>query len=280
MQAGTPSNTALRVATVRAAHSLLDDPIVFDDPLALAILGPEAEAAMRADPSAHDDPMSRGLRAALVVRARVAEEEVARAVSQGVGQYVVLGAGLDTFAYRNPHPGLRAFEIDHPATQAWKRERLAAAGIAVPEELTFAPVDFEHGGTLAGALAAAGFDRAAPTCFSWLGVTVYLTEAAVFDTLGWIAGSAPGSSVTFDFREPLEQLNPVERAITERVMAWAADAGEPWIAAFDPETLRARLLELGFTRTEALLPDALNSLYLSGRADGLTTRLRMMQAWR
>jgi methyltransferase (TIGR00027 family) len=282
MQTGTPSRTALRVATVRAAHGLLDDPVIFDDPLALRILGPEAEAALRADPNQHNDPMSRGLRAALVVRSRVAEEELARAARQGVRQYVVLGAGLDTFAYRNPYAerGLRVFEIDHPATQEWKRDCLGAAGIAVPDSLTFAPVDFEQGGTLAGALAAAGFDRAAPTCFSWLGVTIYLTEEAVFGTLGWIAGSAPGSSVTFDFREPLERLNPVERSITERVMAWAAEAGEPWIAAFGPEALRARLLELGFARAEALLPDALNRLYLPNRADGLATRLRMMQAWR
>lgn len=279
MEKGKPSNTALRVATVRAAHRLLDDPMVFDDPLAFSILGPEAEAALRADPARYNDPMSRGLRAALIVRSRLAEEELARAVAAGVRQYVVLGAGLDTFAYRNPFPDLRVFEIDHPATQVWKRDCLKQSGIPVPDSLTFAPVDFEQGGILAEALAAAGFDRTAPACFSWLGVTIYLTEDAVFDTLGWIAGSAPGSSVTFDFREPLEQLNPMERSITEKVMAWAADAGEPWIAAFDPADLRARLLELGFTRVEALLPDELNRRYLSGRADGLMTRLRMMQAW-
>jgi len=279
MEAGKPSGTALRVATVRAAHRLLDDPIVFDDPLALTILGPEAEAAMRADPTRYDDPMSRGLRGALVVRSRVAEEEVARAVSAGVRQYVVLGAGLDTFAYRNPYPGLRVFELDHPATQAWKRDCLKKGGISIPDTLSFAPIDFEKGGTLAETLTAAGFDRAAPACFSWLGVTVYLTEDAVYNTLDWIAGSAPGSSVTFDFREPPAQLNPVERSITEKVMAWAAESGEPWIAAFDPETLRIRLMELGFTRAEALLPDELNQRYMTGRKDGLIIRVRLMQAW-
>ena len=157
---GTPSGTALRVAAVRAAHRLLDDPVVFDDPLALSILGPEAEAAMRADPYRFNDPISRGLRASLIVRSRVAEDELARAVAAGVRQYVVLGAGLDTFAYRNPFEDLRVFEIDHPATQAWKRECLDKAGIAIPDSLTFAPVDFEEGVTLAEGLAAAGFDRA------------------------------------------------------------------------------------------------------------------------
>jgi methyltransferase (TIGR00027 family) len=280
VRSGTPSGTALRVATVRAAHRLLDDPIVFDDPLALAILGPEAEAAMRADPFAHNDQISRGLRASLVVRSRVAEDELARAVEDGVRQYVVLGAGLDTFAYRNPYPGLSVFEIDHPSTQAWKRGCLDRAGIAVPDSLTFAPVDFEEGGTLADGLASAGFDRAAPACFSWLGVTMYLREESVFDTLAWIAGSAPGSSVTFDFRVPLDQLNPVERAITEMIMQRVAEAGEPWISAFDPEDMKARLLEIGFSRAEALLPEALNRRYLFQRKDGLLTRARLMTAWR
>ncbi len=277
---GTPSGTALRVAAVRAAHRLLDDPIVFDDPLALSILGPEAEAAMRADPYRFNDQISRGLRASLVVRSRVAEDELARAVAAGVRQYVVLGAGLDTFAYRNPFESLRVFEIDHPATQAWKRECLDKAGIAIPDSLTFAPVDFEEGGTLAQGLAAAGFDRAAPVCFSWLGVTMYLAEETVFETLSWIGGSAPGSSVVFDFRVPLEQLNPVERTITEMIMQRVAEAGEPWISAFDPGALRARLLEIGFERAEALLPEALNRRYLFQRKDGLSTRARVMCAWR
>lgn len=277
---GKPSGTAWRVATVRAAHRLLDEPIVFDDPLSLSVLGPETEAAMRADPYRYNDQISRGLRASLIVRSRVAEDELARAVAAGIRQYVVLGAGLDTFAYRNPFAGLRVFEIDHPATQAWKRDCLARAGIAVPDSLTFAPVDFDEGGTLAEGLAAAGFDRAAPACFSWLGVTMYLGEETVFDTLSWIAGSAPGSSVVFDFRVPLDQLNPVERAVTEMIMQRVAEAGEPWVSAFDPEGLRARLVGLGFTRAEALLPDELNRRYLFQRKDGLSTRGRVMCAWR
>lgn len=280
VRSGTPSGTALRVATVRAAHRLLDDPIVFDDPLAPAILGPETEAAMRADPYPYNDQISRGLRASLIVRSRVAEDELARAVAEGVRQYVVLGAGLDTFAYRNPFPGLRVFEIDHPSTQAWKRDCLTKAGIAIPDGLTFAPVDFEEGGTLAEGLAAAELDRNAPACFSWLGVTMYLREEAVLDTLSWIAGLPAGSSVTFDFRVPLDHLNPVERAITEMIMQKVAEAGEPWISAFDPEALKAKLRELGFSRAETLLPDTLNKRYLFQRKDGLSTRARIATAWR
>jgi len=125
VQSGEPSRTAWRVAMLRAAHQLLDEPIVLEDPMALQILGSEAERELREDPFLYNDPMARGLRAALVVRSRFAEDELARAVAAGVRQYVVLGAGLDTFAYRNPHAvaGLRVFEVDHPSTQQWKRQR-------------------------------------------------------------------------------------------------------------------------------------------------------------
>jgi methyltransferase (TIGR00027 family) len=201
IRTGEPSRTALRVAMQRAAHQLLDEPIVLEDPIALPILGAETEAAMREDPYQYNEPMMRGLRASLVVRSRVAEDELARAVEQGIRQYVVLGAGLDTFAYRNPHKatGLRVFEVDHPSTQQWKRRCLSDAGISVPDNLVFAPVDFEHA-TLAQGLAEAGFHSEQPTCFSWLGVTMYLTEAAIMGTLGFVASLPQGSSICFDYR--------------------------------------------------------------------------------
>jgi methyltransferase (TIGR00027 family) len=202
-------------------------------------------------------------------------------VSADVRQYVVLGAGLDTFAYRNPYRsvGLRVFEVDHPSTQGWKRDCLTLTGIELPNELTFAPVDFEHD-TLAEGLESAGFDLAAPACFSWLGVTVYLTEAAVFDTLRFVAGLAEGSSVVFDYRVPQEQLNPVERIINEQIMERIAAMGEPWIAAFDPRQLQRKMLEIGFVRAEGLGPEELNRRYFYRRKDGLTTRTRIMCAWR
>src|ERR1700686_1320542 len=181
MQEGKFSKTAHRVAIRRAAHQLLDQPRVLDDPLALRIIGSEAEEALRSDPK-EDHAFSRGFRAFMAARSRYAEDELAHAVAHGVRQYVVLGAGLDTFAYRNPHPGLRVFEVDHPDTQEWKREQLLAAGIAVPSALSFVPIDFERQ-TLADGLARAGFGAGDAAFFSWLGVTPYLTREACRTTL-------------------------------------------------------------------------------------------------
>src|SRR5262245_9719822 len=160
---GRPSRTAEGAATRRALHRLLDDPRVHDDPLALAILGDAQAAAVRADPRRFEDGIvGRVLRAFLAVRSRIAEDALAEAVARGVRQYVVLGAGLDTFAYRNPHPGLHVFEVDHPATQAWKRQRLADSGITVPAGVTFAAVDFATE-ALPAALGGAGVRDDVPT---------------------------------------------------------------------------------------------------------------------
>src|SRR6202050_3085144 len=167
MQEGEFSKTAQRVAIRRAAHQLLDQPRVLDDPLALRIMGSEAEEAPRSNPKEHH-AFSRAFRAFMAARSRYAEDELARAVAHGVTQYIVLGAGLDTFAYRNPHAGLRVFEVDHPATQLWKREQLQASGIAIPESLTFVPVEFERQ-TLAKGLGQCGFDAGGAAGFLWVG---------------------------------------------------------------------------------------------------------------
>jgi methyltransferase (TIGR00027 family) len=279
VQTGKPSRTALRVATLRAAHQLLDEPIVLNDPIALPILGPQAEAELREDPFLYNDSMSRGLRAAVVVRSRFAEDELARAVATGVRQYVVLGAGLDTFAYRNPHKaaGLRVFEVDHLSTQQWKRGCLKDAGIALPEDLVFAPVDFEHG-TLAQGLTEAGFRTDLPACFSWLGVTMYLTEAAILESLGFVASLPKLSSISFDYRVPASMLDPIQQAIGELMAQRAAAVGEPWVSAFDPTLLRQQILKLGFSEAETCEPDALNRRYLHRRKDGLRTGGRIMCA--
>ncbi|HEY2344557.1 MAG TPA: SAM-dependent methyltransferase [Xanthomonadaceae bacterium] len=279
VQSGEPSRTALRVATLRAVHQLLDEPIVFEDPFALPILGPRTEAELREDPFPHNDPISRGLRAHLVVRSRFAEDELARAVAAGVRQYVVLGAGLDTFAWRNPHAttGLRVFEVDHPSTQRWKRGCLDAAGMSLPPDLTFAPVDFERA-TIAQGLAAAGFLADAPACFSWLGVTMYLSEAAIMELLGFVAHLPAGSSISFDYRVPPSMLDPMQRVVGEMAARRAAELGEPWISAFEPDVLRERVLALGFGEAETIGPDELNRRYLHRRKDGLRTNARMMRA--
>ena len=163
MREGEGSRTAERVAIRRAAHQLLERPLIFDDPLAIRIIDPFAAERLRADPAAFDpSPASPFLRAFFAVRSRFAEDELHAAVARGVRQYVVLGAGYDTFAYRNPYFDLRVFEVDHPATQRSKRQRLAAAGIAVPGTATYVPVDFATV-SAAEALDDAGFDRSAPT---------------------------------------------------------------------------------------------------------------------
>ena len=163
MQEGKFSKTAHRVAIRRAAHQLLDNPKVLDDPLALRIIGSEAADELRSNPKEHH-AFSRAFRAFMAARSRYAEDELARAVAHGVRQYVVLGAGLDTFAYRNPHPGLRVFEVDHPSTQTWKREQLQAADIPIPPSLTFVPIDFEKQ-TLADGLENSGLDANSPHSF-------------------------------------------------------------------------------------------------------------------
>jgi methyltransferase (TIGR00027 family) len=269
---GEPSRSALRVASLRAVHQLLDEPLVFPDRFALPLLGVSAEAALRDDPFVLNDPTSRGLRGALVARGRFVEDELSRCIAAGVRQYVVLGAGLDTFAYRNPYrdEGLRVFEVDHPGTQRWKRQLLDEAGIGVPPSLTFVPVDFERD-ELGGALQRSGFRAGQAACISWMGVTMYLTADAVLRTLGTMAGLVAGSCLCFDYRVPATMLNPIERVINEVLEQQIAAVGEPWLSAFDPVQLQRQLLELGFSSAESATPDELNERYFARRKDGLRT---------
>jgi methyltransferase (TIGR00027 family) len=281
MQEGKFSRTAQRVAIRRAAHQLLDDPKVLDDPLALRIIGAEAAAALRTDPK-EDHAFARAFRAFMAARSRFAEDELARAVADGVIQYAILGAGLDTFAYRNPHPALRVFEIDHPATQAWKREQLDAAGIPIPPSVTFVPVDFEHQ-TLANALAHSGLNTSAPAFFSWLGVTPYLTREACMTTLSLIAKMPAGSGVVFDFAIDPALLNAGQRQALDALSKRVAAAGEPFQLFFDPTKLQHELKTLGFHRTEFLQGAQINDRYFQNRADGLCVRGglgHLMSAWK
>jgi methyltransferase (TIGR00027 family) len=275
------SHTAARVAAHRARHQLIDAPKVFDDALALPILGPETAAELRREPRAGDDPWSRAMRAFVVARSRCSEDRLAEAVARGLRQYVVLGAGLDTFAYRNPHPGLRVVEIDHPATQAYKRRLLQDARIAVPPSVEFLAVDFERE-TLAEKLAHARLDPTGPTFFSWLGVTQYLEPAATFDTLRAIASCPPGSGVTFDYALPRELLDAAGQAAFDWLAARVASAGEPFRGFFRPEALAADLRDMGFERVEDLDSAALNERYFRSRSDDLRVRgaARVMTAWR
>ena len=275
---GTPSHTALGTANMRAAHQLIDNPKIFDDPLALKIIGPHAEAAVRM--TAARGLVGSPLRPFVVVRSRFTEDELATAVQRGVRQYVVLGAGLDTFAYRNPYPArLRVFEVDHPSTQVWKRSHLKGAGIAIPESLTFAAIDFETQ-TLAGGLQQAGFNADEPTFFSMLGVVIYLSREAAMSTLKFVAERPAGSEIVFDYGIEPSAMNEDDRTLYERTARDLARRGEPWITHFTPAPLAADLRGLGFTRVEDLGPDEIHERYFKGRTDGLrvNTMARLVKA--
>ena len=213
-------------------------------------------------------PVGRDFRAFMAVRSRYTEDQLAAAVANGVMQYVVLGAGLDTFAYRNPFPALRVFEVDFPATQEWKRVMLAEAEIDVPPNLTFVPLDFEHH-TLAEGLAEAGFDATKPAFFGWLGVVPYLTLKAFQSTLSAIAQLPSGTAVSFDYAISPETLGPEGRLAFDRLAERVAAAGEPFRLFFTPETLELELLRAGFRRMEQLGYEQINELYFKDRADGL-----------
>ena len=271
-----PSRTALRVAMHRAAHQVFDSPKVLDDPIALAIIGPPAVAELTAKQARYRENIARNLRAFMAARSRVAEDELAVALTRGARQYVILGAGLDTFAYRNPRAGieLRVFEVDYPATQEWKRGRLASAGISIPESLTFAPVDFERQ-TLSDGLKLAGFDRSRASFFSWLGVTMYLTEAAFSSTLGFIASTPPGGGVVFDYAVTRVSLDPSAQIALDALSGRVAAVGEPFQTFFEPAELIQRLQGLGFSFVQDLGAEEINLRYFKDRADGLCVSGRL-----
>lgn len=260
--------SALRVAALRAVHQLTDSPLVYPDPLALKILGPDSEASLRAGLAQYDTGRFRSLRTSLVVRSRLAADQWEAARRRGVRQCVILGAGLDTFAYRPQDSGVRLFEVDLPAMQRWKRGLLRAAGIAEPPALAFVPLDFETD-TLAAALARAGFRPDEPAFFTWLGVTMYLAADAILGQLRSIAALAPGSAVVFDYAVAPERLSPPERAALEALAGRTAGHGEEWKTFFDPAAIAAALRTLGFSRVEDLGAAELNARYLAERADGL-----------
>ena len=266
---GKPSRTADRVAERRAQHQLADDPRVFDDPLALRIIHPDAAANIRANPKTNDSLLAPYLRAAFAVRSRLAEDALAEAVAtRGLSQYVVLGAGFDTFAYRNPFPALAVLEVDFPATQAVKRSRLSSAGIAVPESVTYVPIDFASE-SLADALARAGFDRERAAFFSWLGVVPYLERDAIEATFRFVASLPAGSAIVFDYGTDPASLSWRGRFVFRKMSQRVAAIGEPWKTFFSPDDLRALLLRCGFRQVRDYDPAELNQLYFAGRKDRL-----------
>jgi methyltransferase (TIGR00027 family) len=264
MEIGQVSKTALGVAIRRAAHQLMESPRILEDPIAVRLIGPgypnHMERAMH--------PVGRDFRAFMAVRSRSVEDGLADAVANGVCQYVILGAGLDTFAYRNPFPSLRVFEVDFPATQEWKHTMLNDAEIPIPHDVVYVPLDLEHK-TLASSLAEAGLDARTPAFFSWLGVVPYLTLDAFRATLRTIAQMPAGSAVSFDYALPREALSPQGKTAFDRLSHRVSAAGEPFQLFFTAESLEAELRLAGFHRFQQLDYDQLNELYFKDRADGL-----------
>jgi methyltransferase (TIGR00027 family) len=264
----------------RAAHQLYDaKPLVFEDPIAVPILGREYLPEVERTQFKLNKPFSVALRAFLVARSRYAEDLLAHAVERGVTQYVLLGAGLDTFAHRNPYASLHVFEVDHPATQQWKRELLATNKIATPQSLTYAPVDFEHQ-QLAAQLAAAGHDSSLPTFFAWLGVVPYLTLAAFRSTLSLIASSQSGSGVVMDYGQPRSALPFLEQLAHDSLASRVQLAGEPFQLFFTPPEMAAELS--AFHAIEDLGSKELNARYFTNRDDNLKllgAAGRIVSAW-
>ncbi len=265
----------------RAAHQLYDaQPLVFEDPIAVPILGDTYAEEVRRTPQRPDRPWSVGLRAFMVARSRYAEDNLARAVADGVEQYVLLGAGLDTFAHRNHFPALHVFEVDHPATQEWKRELLAASSLPEPDRHTYVPVNFESQ-TLAEQLAGAGFNVARPAFFSWLGVVPYLTLEAFRSTIGFVSSLPVGTGLALDYSLPRHALSPLERLGFDSLASRVQLAGEPFQLFFTPEEIAHELR--GFSSIEDLGSAELNARFFTGRPDALRlmgTAGRMLSAWR
>jgi methyltransferase (TIGR00027 family) len=264
MEPGRPSRTALGAAMHRAVHQTVEGGVIFADPYALQILDDEARANLAA---MAEDPAHRPMRLFIAGRSRFSEETMAACVARGVRQVVILGAGLDTFALRNPHAGVKVYEIDYPATQAWKRERLAQIGVALPSSLTFAPIDFERQ-SLGAALSASGFRADEPAFFQWLGVTPYLTREAIVSTLDFVAGIA-GSEVVFEYAEPFENYPVVIRANLIAVAESAAARGEPWISLFDPAEMAALMHARNFAEFEDVTRGELAVRYYGDLGEGL-----------
>jgi methyltransferase (TIGR00027 family) len=275
MQAGKPSNTAALTAMLRAAHQLVDhEPRIVDDPIAVALVDDATRERIVSQRAALVSPSLMRPRAAVLLRSRYAEDVLAQAVAQGVGQFVILGAGFDTFAFRQPQFArrLQIYEVDHPSTQAWKRERLATAGVAVPDNLHWVPIDFEQS-TLFATLRDAGFDASTPTFFSWLGVTQYLTLPAIDATLEVVTALPSPSTIVLSFILPDVDLPSEEAAAARAVAKDAASTGEPWLTRISPRELSLRLIRHGFREVVHLTPQEANARYFAGRRDALQAPL-------
>lgn len=266
-----PDSTAVRVALWRALHLIVDPPPhVLEDGIGLRLANPGKGWRRRGDMNARS---TRAFRASIVVRARFVEDLLAGELGRGVQQYVILGAGLDTFAQRQPGIASRCqlFEVDQPAPQAWKRQRLIELGFELPRSLHFVPVDFESGSPWWEALVEAGFDSRKPAVVASTGVSMYLTGEAIIATLRQVAALAPGSTFAMEFLLPLELTGSEDRAGHQASSRGARRSGSPFLSFFTPQQMLSMASEARFRDVEYVSAAALNERYFSGRADGLQT---------
>jgi len=247
MKPDEPSRTALIAARQRAAHQVIDHGSILDDPFAMKILGEDEKDVLQ---FANEHPLASIGRLFSTARSRIAEDALSGAVERGTRQIVILGAGLDTFALRNPHAArqIRVFEVDHPATQSWKRQRLAEAQLALPSWLILVPVDFERD-NLREKLSGTGFQQDSPAFFTWLGVVPYLTQDAIGSTLDYMA-SIPNSEVVFDYMEPPEAFSEETRRLATERAAQLEKIGECWASRFEPAGIATILRSHGFCDIE------------------------------
>lgn len=268
-QATVPDHTAVRVALWRAVHVQIDaSPHVLVDEIGLQLVAPDESWRQR--PDMHPQG-TRGYRASIVGRARFIEDLVLEQVRKGVNQYVILGAGLDTFAQRRPDVAskLRVFEIDKPETQEWKRRRLTELGLGIPNNLQFVPVDFEAGDSWWEKLAMNGLKTSHPAVAASTGVSMYLTQEANLATLRQIAALAPGSTLAMTFLLPLDFIDPAERSQHEMVYERARAAGTPFVSFFRPSEILALAREAGFRDVRHISRNDIVQRYFLGRTDGL-----------
>ena len=263
-----PDSTAVRVALWRALHVLVDPPPhVLEDEVGLRLVAPTDDWRARPDMGEWTGPF----RAGMVARARFVEDLVARCAAEGVDQYVMLGAGLDTFAQRRPDLAsrLHVYEIDQPDSQAWKRERLAALDYAVPEWLRFVPVDFESGASWWDELTAAGFDATQPAVIASTGVSMYLTKDATTALLRQVALLPAGSTLAMTFLVPTELVDAADRPAFVAAQEGAQRSGTPFISLYPPDEMLSLARDAGFVRVEHVSSKDLAARYFADRTDGL-----------
>ena len=265
------SSTAFGTLYMRAVHQLLDaQPLILDDPVALTLLGEDAIRQIKKSHKHHRKLEARALRAHVVLRSRFTEDRLAEAVERGVVQYVILGAGFDTFAFRQPvwARNLKIFEIDQPATQAQKRVRLYEAGMVILPNLRFVAIDFERE-SLRDGLIRNGVSMTEPTFFSWLGVTMYIQEEAINAVLRTVAEFPAQSEIVFTFTQPPDLLSGAESKFPSSLSKVVTDAGEPFISYFTLAAIEGKLRDAGFKNIAFLSNEEAEKRYFRKRPPDL-----------